>query len=195
MIATRDSTVLAVMSRAARIGRSTEIARGTSDETRCAWEPRTRPNTTKIKTGIPTEPRTPSGSRMKILTSSQVSFQSPRSMVSTALGSADSVPNHVACELEEDVLERRDLRAEVDDRDPMFRETLDDLRHQVAPLAPNRHLRSLAAHRLHLRNGAKPLGCARVLTHQDDRALGAVSSHEVGRSADVDDSAAIDDRD
>src|SRR5437667_4625840 len=128
MIATRDRTVLRAIRTEARIGRSTEITRGTSAATRRLSEPNIWPNTTKINTGIPTMPMTPSGSRTKILISSQVSFESPRSTVSAA-----SVPNHVASQLEKDVLERRKLCAEVDHPYPVFRQTLDHVRHQIAP--------------------------------------------------------------
>src|SRR6266850_3877448 len=135
MMATSESMVLVAISREARIGRSTETARGIPGEARCTCGPSSLPNTTKIKTGTPTVPMTPSGSRTKILISSHVSPQSPRSMVSAA-----SVPNHVAGELEKDVLECRQLRAKVDHRHPLFCQTLDHVRHQVAPEAANRQL-------------------------------------------------------
>jgi len=41
----------------------------------------TWPMTMKIKTGTPMVPNAPSGSRMKILSSIQVNFQSPRSII------------------------------------------------------------------------------------------------------------------
>src|SRR5262245_38940394 len=122
MIAISDSTVLAVIRIDVRIGRSTEIARGTPGVACCTRDPSIRPNRMKIKTGTPIEPMTPSGSRRKILISSQVSFQSPRSMVSACL----SVPNHVAGQFQKYILERRQLGAEVDDADPVLRQTLDD---------------------------------------------------------------------
>src|SRR5512140_3517809 len=124
MIATSDSTVLAVMSSDARMGRSTAIALGTPRAR--TWLPNARPNATKISTGTPTVPNTPSGSRTNILVSSQVSLQSPRSI-------RVSVPNHVAGQLEEHVLEGRNLRAEVEHRHPVFRQALDHVGHEIAP--------------------------------------------------------------
>jgi hypothetical protein len=128
MIATRDSTVLVVIRREARMGKSTETTRGRPGETRPTRGPSSRPNSTTINTGIPTVATTPSGSRTKILISSHVSCQSPRSMVSPA-----SVPNHVASQLEKDVLECRELCAEVDHPHPVLRQALNHLGHQVAP--------------------------------------------------------------
>src|SRR5689334_18570426 len=112
MTTTRDSTALVVIKRDAKIGRSTETKRGTAGEAVRATGPSTRVSTTRTSTGTPTVPITPNGSRTKILTSSQVSLQSPRSMLSAA-----SVANHVAGQLEKDVLKRRELRAEVGNSD------------------------------------------------------------------------------
>src|SRR6202048_1105166 len=167
MIATRDSTVLVVITKEGRMGRSAEIARVTPGETRRSGEPSTRPNTTKINTGTATVPMTPSGSRTKILISSQVSFQSPRSMVS-----APSVPNHVTGQLEKDVLECRELGAEVDHPHPMFRQTLDHLGHEIAPESANGQLQPLAAHRLDLRDRPKTLCGGRTLAHHDHGPFG-----------------------
>ena len=96
--------------------------------------PSIRPSTTKISTGMPTVPMTPIGSRTKILISSQVS---PRVR---AAWSAASVANRVTGQLEKDVLERRQLGAEVDHADPMLRQALDDLGHEIVAAAANRDL-------------------------------------------------------
>ncbi len=53
--------------------------------------PKMRPNTTNTTTGIPTVPMRPSGSRTKILISSQVSFRSWRNIVDVFWKSRASV--------------------------------------------------------------------------------------------------------
>ena len=117
MIATSDSTALAAISSDARIGRSTDDERAARPASaRRARGPSSRPKHDEDqRPECRRVPITPSGSRTKILISSQVSLQSPRSMVSSA-----SVANRVAGELEEDVLERRQLGAEVGHADPML---------------------------------------------------------------------------
>src|SRR5580765_7188960 len=96
MIATSDRTALATISRTLRIGRSTDTACGTSGDARPTRGPSSRPSPTYTSTGRPTVPTTPSGSRRKILISSQVSFQSPRSMVSAE--ETERTVNHRATE-------------------------------------------------------------------------------------------------
>src|SRR5213593_2834444 len=151
MMATSENMVLVAISRDARIGRSTETTRGTWGACRTCG-PSRRPNTTKIRTGTPTVPMTPSGSRTKILISSHVNPQSPRSMASGA-----SVPNRVAGQLEKDVLECRQLRAKVDDPYAMLRQTLDHLCHQFAPQSADGQLQNVAVHRQDLRDRPKAL--------------------------------------
>ena len=95
---------------------------------------------------MPIVPNTPIGSRTKILISTHVRRQSPLSMIAgprhgapsalarvtrhfrhTSVGIL-SVPDRMAGQPEEDVLERRDHGAEVGDPDAMLREALDHLR-------------------------------------------------------------------
>ena len=73
---------------------------------------------------MPTVPMTPSGSRTKILISSQVSVSSPRSIGSLSSESSGR-------SLEEDVFERRTFGAEIGHLYSMLRDTLDD------PRSPN----------------------------------------------------------
>src|SRR5262245_49589023 len=96
MIATSERTALATIKRTLRIGMSTDTALGTSGDARPTRGPTSRPNPTYTSTGRPTVPITPSGSRRKILISSQVSFQSPRIIVSTE--ETERTANHRATE-------------------------------------------------------------------------------------------------
>jgi hypothetical protein len=77
MIATSDNTALATMRSAANTGRSAATKRGVSG-LRAARGPPRRLMMTNATIGIPMPPMTPSGSRRKILISSQVSRQRPR---------------------------------------------------------------------------------------------------------------------
>ena len=128
MIDTSDCTAPRAISNAAKIGRSSQTTRAASGGAVRARKPNTRPNTTKINTGTPTAPSTPSGSRTKILISSHVSLQSPRSMVS-----AVSIANRAARQLEKHVLEGRQLGEEVGHHDPMRRQAVDHVRHRSSP--------------------------------------------------------------
>src|SRR6185436_16338668 len=123
MIATSDSTALVAIKSDVRTGKSAVMNRGASGGVCPGRRPNSRPRTTNIITGMPTVPNTPNGSRMKILSSSQVSLNSPRSMVGT------SVANPVPGQPEEDVLECRQLGAEVGHANPMIGQTLDHVGH------------------------------------------------------------------
>src|SRR5262245_25777264 len=197
MIATSERTALATINRTLRIGMSTDMARGTSGDARPTRGPGSRPNPTYTSTGRPSVPITPSGSRRKILISSQVSFQSPRSMVSAEVISVSlpSVANLMAGELKKHILECRKLGAEVDDADPVLAQTVDHVRHQVVAAAANRHPRSLAAHRVHLRHRLEPIASLGVLGDNDDASFGAMTAHQRGRRSDIDDAAVVDDCD
>src|SRR6266540_1489792 len=118
MIATSDSTALAAIRSDARIGRSTEANRGMAIAPRRVNGPTARRSTMKNNTGIAIDPIRPSGSRAKILISSQVSRQSPRNI------GKSSVSNCVAGQLEKNVLERWDFRAEIGDPEAMFRQAV-----------------------------------------------------------------------
>src|SRR6478735_676584 len=129
MIVTSDSTALSAIISAPRIGTSTSTtepgAAGPFPPLRLSIRPRTE----NTSTGITTEPKTPSGSRRKIFSSSQVSFPRPLSIASSS-----SIPDRMAGEAEEDVLERRLNSTEVGDPDAVLGEALDHVRHQ--PVAP-----------------------------------------------------------
>ena len=86
MIVMSDRTALTASSSAAKIGRSLATARGTFGEGPRISRPNMRPNRTKITIGS-SVPKTPSGSRTKILISSHVSFHSPRIITSDRLSS------------------------------------------------------------------------------------------------------------
>src|SRR6266478_7406400 len=100
MIVTSDNTPLSAISTDTKTGSPTRtnsaagIARGGSPP------PMKWPTPTNTRTGRMIDPNAPSGSRRKILISSQVSFQSPCNMALSAL-----VANRMAGQLQKDVLE------------------------------------------------------------------------------------------
>src|SRR6185436_21019740 len=190
MIATSERTALATISRTLRIGRSTDTARGTSGDVRPARGPSSRPSPTYTSTGRPIVPTTPSGSRRKILISSQVSFHRPRSTMSSL-----SVSNLMTGELQKHVLECRKLRPEVDDADPVLAQAMDHVRHQVVAAAAHREPGSLAAHRVHLRHRLKAVAGRGVLGDDDDASLGAMPAHQRRWRSNIDDAAVVDDGD
>src|SRR5437773_599897 len=140
-MATSGSTALAAIRTEAKIGRSTETNRGTSGEPVRTRGPSRRARTTNTSTGTPMVPITPSGSRTKILISSQVSRQSPRNVPPDL-----SVANRVAGELQKHVLERRDLRAEVCDLYAVLRHAANDLGDEIVTPSTDCDLRSVGAH-------------------------------------------------
>src|SRR6266853_1684874 len=81
IIVTSESTALIVMRSDARTGRPTRIKLLALSEEAGTLPPAIRPTTIKTRTGKPMVPNAPSGSRMKILISIQVSFQSARSII------------------------------------------------------------------------------------------------------------------
>src|SRR6185503_6476061 len=188
MMATSESTALAAVRIDAKIGRSTDKKRGkrgTAGEPSRMSGPTKRASTTKTKTGTNTVPMTPSGSRTKILISSQVSCHTVRI-------EADSVANRVAGQLEKDVLERRDFRAEVGDRDSMLRDAADHQRHEIVTLSPQRDSQPFDFHRMDLRNRPKTLGGCWVIRGHDHRALRAMASYELRGHPDIDDPSVVD---
>src|SRR2546427_1865067 len=186
MIVTSDSTALSVIITDANTGTSTPINAENRDEAVTARRPSTRPITTNISTGTAIVPIAPSGSRMKILISSQVSLRRPLSMI--------SIPNRVAGQLQEPVLEIRKPGPEVGSPDPVRGKTMDHVRDQVGAVAENGEPAVLARDRRHARNRPKVLLRRRLVCDERDRSLGAVPRDERRRRADVDDPAVIDDR-
>src|SRR5579863_1292346 len=158
MIVTRDNTPLSAISTATKTGRpartnSAGIARGGSAP------PMNRPATTKTRTGRKIDPNAPSGSRRKILISSQVSFKSPRSMALSVL-----IANRMAGQLQKDVLEVGHHGAEVGDPYPVLGKTLDYVADKVFSQPLNRELRALAHHALHVWNGTQVFFGERILS-------------------------------
>src|SRR5215218_4278857 len=102
-MATRDRAALRAMNSDVRIGRSGPMIPGPPRG------PPARRSRKKIAIGARIEPKTPSGSRRKILSSSQVSFQRPLSITCSA-------PDRMAGQAQEDVLERRRLGTKIRDR-------------------------------------------------------------------------------
>src|SRR5712675_1949429 len=116
MIVTSDSTALMLMKTAEKTGKLTR----TRGEEAATLRPASRPRTTNITTGMPIVPIAPSGSRRKILISSQLNFTRPRNIVSPLI--ANGMPG----QLEEDIFEVGELCPEVGDPDPVLGQTLDD---------------------------------------------------------------------
>src|SRR6476469_1956510 len=147
-----------------------------------------RPSATNSSTGIPTVPNRPSGSRTKILISSHVSFQSPRSM-------APSVSNRVAGQPEKDILERRKHRSEIGDPDSMLGEALDHVRDEAVAPTSNRDGAVLLADLLDARELSKPLGGRRIVSREDHGPIRTMPRDQAGRRVDIDDPSVVDDRD
>src|SRR3954462_11540163 len=187
MMATNDSTTLATVSRPAKIGRSADMKRGTPGVF-ASFGPPTRLMITKATTGMAMPPIAPSGSRRKILISSQARRHKPRSIIV-------SVADRVAGELEKDVLERRQLGAKVVHRDAMLGEAVDHLRHQIGAAAADGDDLAVPRDGRDARDGAEPGLGRRIAGRDDDGAIGAMTGDERGRRADVHDAPVIDDRD
>src|ERR1700722_15726103 len=181
-----DITELIAIRSAARTGRPTRRKLLVASDGVGRLRPATRPITRKTKTGKPTVPNAPSGSRMKTLISIQVSFQSPRNIISL-------VANRTASQFEKHVLEVGDDHAEVSDAYTALGQTVDHLGHQIVAAAANRKLQIATHHRLNSRNCAKAFLGRRVIGSQDDGSFGAMPINKSLRSVDVDNSAAFDD--
>src|SRR6185295_1923699 len=118
-----DSTEFSAISTDANTGRSTLTKLPRRGDV-LGKRAKTRPSTTTVNVGTTSVPMSPSGSRAKILSSSQVSFQRCRSVIV-------SVSNGMAGDLQKHVLQRRRLGAEVGDVDPMIREAPDHRGHEI----------------------------------------------------------------
>src|SRR6266850_7781369 len=81
IIVTSEITALMAIKSDARTGRPTWIKLLAASVGCSSLLPTIRPAPRKTRTGITMAPTAPIGSRMKILISSQVSFQSPRSII------------------------------------------------------------------------------------------------------------------
>src|SRR5688572_15935934 len=130
MIVTSETTALVSISMAASTGRLVR-RNASSCDAGVASPRRTPPTPRKRSTGTPTVPKRPSGSRTKILISSHASCE--RLLI--------SIPNRVAGEAQEHVLERRHDGVEVGHGDGVTRHTLDDVGHQSGPVVATRRRR------------------------------------------------------
>src|SRR5688500_11920245 len=139
--------------------------------------------TTNISTGMPMVPKTPIGSRMKILISSQVSFRSPRM----------SVPNQPAGELEIRILERRHRRAEVGDSDAVLGDASNHMGNQIRTGALNGDPRAVDRYLRGPRDRPKMISCLGIFSDQYDRPLGAMPRHQPLGTVDLDDPPMLDD--
>src|SRR5438067_12714477 len=118
MMATRDCTAPSAITSAARIAGLN--GRSVAGNFIADLPPSALPTTRKTTTGVSSVPMKPIGSRAKIFASTHVSFQKPRRKVARIR----SVPDAVASELEEDVLERRYLGAEAADVNSFARDVM-----------------------------------------------------------------------
>src|SRR5690348_7413541 len=107
MIVTSDNTPLSAISTDANTGSPTLTNPVAVIEPGVGRPPMSRPTTTNTSTGKRIDPNAPSGSRRKILISSQVSFQSPRNIKLLL------ITNRMAGELQKNVLQIRQHSAEV----------------------------------------------------------------------------------
>src|SRR5688572_19529608 len=129
MIVTSETTALVAMTIAARTG-SPPVLRNTGSGD--AGPPAlriTRPITSNIRTGTARAPNRPSGSRTKILISSQTSCHKPFM----------SIPDRVARQAEEHVLERRLGGVRVGHHDAVARHALDHVGHEARVAAADGH--------------------------------------------------------
>src|SRR5437763_8305544 len=189
MMVTSDDTPLSAMSTDTKTGSPTRKNPAVESEPGVTRPPPNRFATTKTRTGNKIDPNAPSGSRRKILISSQVSFQSPRSIAQSL-----SIANRMAGEFQKDVLEVGRLGAEVGDPDPIFGETLDHLGHEVVAPALKSEPGVLAYHVLNLWNRSKTFFGEGIPGRQDHRSRGGVPPHQFLRSSNVDDLSVFDDR-
>src|ERR1700735_1147473 len=125
MMVTSDSTPLSAISTDARTGSPTRTNPAAEIELGVARPPSSRPATTNTRTGKRIDPNAPSGSRIKILSSSHVSFQSPRNIFCLL------VTNRMAGQLQKDIFQGGKYSAKVGDADAVFGQALDHLSHEV----------------------------------------------------------------
>src|SRR5260370_30800585 len=174
MMVTSDNTPLIAMSTDTKTGSPTRKNPAVESEPGVRRPPANRLPTAKTRTGNKIDPNAPSGSRRKILISSQVSFQSPRSIAESL-----SIADRMAGQFQKDVLQVGQHGAEVGDPDPILGETLDHLGHEVVAPPLTRELGVLAHHVLNLRNRSQTFLGDCIRGRQDHRSRGA----EIGRAS------------
>src|ERR1700688_1707486 len=142
MMVTSDNTPLSAISTDTKTGSPTRRNPAAESEAGVSRPPANRPATTIPKTGSNIDPNAPSGSRRKILISSQVSFQSPSSIVESL-----SIADRMAGQFQKDVLQIGQHGAKVGHPDPILGETLDHLSHEIVAPPLKGELGSLGASR------------------------------------------------
>src|SRR5580693_359670 len=100
MIVTSDNTPLSAINTEANTGSPTPTNPVAASAFGGSRPPRSRPTTTNTRTGKRIDPNAPSGSRRKILISSQVSFQSPRNIAVSL-----SIADRMARQFQKDILQ------------------------------------------------------------------------------------------
>src|SRR5271167_1098722 len=141
MIVTSDSTPLSAISTDTKTGSPTPMNPVVAIALVTRPPPDNRPTTKNTRTGRMIEPNAPSGSRRKILISSQVSFQSPQNIVCLAFASSLLIANRMAGQLQKDVFQAGQHRAKIGDSDAVLGQTLDHLSHEVVAQPLNRESR------------------------------------------------------
>src|SRR5215467_2438494 len=189
MIVTSDNTPLSAINTEAKTGSPTRTNSAVAISRGGSRPPMNRPTPTNTRAGRMIDPIAPSGSRRKILISSQVSFQSPCSIALPVL-----IANRMAGKFQKHVLQVGQHGAEVGDADPVFGQTLDYLAHEVVSPPLNRELGALVHHRLHAWDRVQTFFGERVVGDQDDRSRGTMPPHQFLRPANVDNLPVLDDR-
>src|SRR5258707_385027 len=173
MMVTSDKTPLSAMSTDTKTGSPTRRNPAVGSEPGVTRPPASRLTTTKTRTGNKIDPNAPSGSRRKILISSQVSFQSPRNIFESL-----SIADRMAGQFQKHILEVGQHGAEFGDPDPILGETLDHLGHEVVAPPLKSELEVLAHHVLNLRNRSQAFLGDCIRGRQDHRSRGAVPPHQ-----------------
>src|SRR5437762_3548978 len=135
MIVTSDTTPLSAINTATKTGSSTRTNWAAAISRGAIRPPMNRPTNTNTRTGRIIDPNAPSGSRRKILISSQVNFQSPCSMALSVL-----IANRMAGQFQKDVLQVGQHGAKVGDPYPVLGQAMDYLAHEVVAPPANREL-------------------------------------------------------
>src|SRR5262249_54681158 len=147
MMVTSDNTPLSAISTDTNTGSPTRRNPAVGGEPGVIRPPANRLTTTKTTTGNTIDPIAPSGSRRKILISSQVSFQSPR-----IIAGSPSIADRMAGQFQKDVLQVGQHGGKVGDPDPVLGETVDHLGHEVVAPPLKSEMGVVARHVLDLRN-------------------------------------------
>src|SRR5262245_7650092 len=160
--------------------------------------PTNRARPKKTMSGMRRLPKSPSGSRAKILISSHVSFSSDLSAIvihSLLPPLRGSVTNGMPSQFQKHILEVRLFASELRDPDPVLRDAVNDIGHEILASASQRKPASVLLHRLEAGDRGEPGPRIGIARRQHDRRVGTVPPHQSLGRADVDDAPALDDRD